>query len=133
MENMKNAETRQKARSFTDLIVWQEGHKMVLMVYQRTKSFPKEEIFGLTNQVRRAAVSVTSNIAEGFNRKSEKDKMHFYVMAQGSVAEIQNQLLVARDVGYMNKDDFSELTDRTVDIHKLLTGLIRAIAISSKQ
>ena len=130
---MKNAETRQKARSFTDLIVWQEGHKMVLMVYQRTKSFPKEEIFGLTNQVRRAAVSVTSNIAEGFNRKSEKDKMHFYVMAQGSVAEIQNQLLVARDVGYMNKDDFSELTDRTVDIHKLLTGLIRAIAISSKQ
>ena len=106
---------------------------MVLMVYQRTKSFPKEEIFGLTNQVRRAAVSVTSNIAEGFNRKSEKDKMHFYVMAQGSVAEIQNQLLVARDVGYMNKDDFSELADRTVDIHKLLTGLIRAIAISSKQ
>ena len=130
---MKNAETRQKARSFTDLIVWQEGHKMGLMVYQRTKSFPKEEIFGLTNQVRRAAVSVTSNIAEGFNRKSEKDKMHFYVMAQGSVAEIQNQLLVARDVGYMNKDDFSELADRTVDIHKLLTGLIRAIAISSKQ
>jgi len=96
-------EVKQKIQSFTDLVTWQEGHKLVLDIYKSTKSFPKEEMFGLTNQIRRAVVSITSNIAEGFNRKSIKDKTHFYVMAHGSVAEVQNQLLIARDVQYLEK------------------------------
>ncbi len=75
-----------KIRSFTDLVAWQEGHKLVLSVYILTKSFPQEELYSLTNQLRRAVVSITSNIAEGFNRKTLNDKSHFYIMAHGSVA-----------------------------------------------
>lgn len=118
---------KQSARSFTDLIVWQEGHALVLNIYAETKNFPREEIFGITNQLRRAVVSVTSNIAEGFNRKTEKDKLHFYTMAIGSVAEAQNQLLIVRDVGYLDQEKFSKLADQTITIHKLLTGLMKSI------
>ncbi|OIP58659.1 MAG: four helix bundle protein [Candidatus Moranbacteria bacterium CG_4_10_14_3_um_filter_44_15] len=123
-------EVKQKIQSFTDLVTWQEGHKLVLDIYKSTKSFPKEEMFGLTNQIRRAVVSITSNIAEGFNRKSIKDKTHFYVMAHGSVAEVQNQLLIARDVQYLEKSEFSQIANQTVLVHKLLTGLIKSLSRS---
>jgi four helix bundle protein len=123
-------EVKQKIQSFTDLIAWREGHKLVLDIYASTKVFPKEEMFGLTNQIRRAVVSITSNIAEGFNRKSTKDKTHFYVMAHGSVAEVQNQLLIARDVQYLNKTEFSRIANQTVLVHKLLTGLIKSLSRS---
>lgn len=76
-----------KIKSFTDLNVWKEGHKLVLQVYKLTKEFPKEELFGLTNQIRRAAVSITSNIAEGFSRHSYKEKLQFYSTALGSLTE----------------------------------------------
>lgn len=118
---------RPSARSFTDLIAWQEGHKLVLAIYAKTKDFPKEEIFGLVNQLRRAAVSITSNTAEGFNRKTEKDKLHFYTMAIGSVGEVQNQLLIARDVQYLKQENFSKLAEQSVTVHKLLTGLMKSI------
>jgi len=81
-----------KIRHFTDLRAWQEGHTLVLAVYKVTKDFPKEELFGLTNQIRRAVVSVTSNIAEGFTRYSSKEKNQFYFVCLGSLAEVQNQL-----------------------------------------
>jgi four helix bundle protein len=88
--------------------VWKEGHKLVVMIYKATKRFPKDELFGLTNQIRRAAVSITSNIAEGFSRNTFKDKTNFYAIALGSLTETQNQLLVARDVGYMDNNLFKE-------------------------
>lgn len=119
---------KQKIQSFTDLIVWQEGHKLVLAIYRTTKSFPKEELFGLTNQMRRAAASVTSNVAEGFNRKSLRDKTHFYIIAHGSVAEIQNQLLIARDVAYLSTSEFSRIAEQAILVHKLLTGLIKSVS-----
>ncbi|MBI4599730.1 four helix bundle protein [Candidatus Uhrbacteria bacterium] len=75
-------------RSFTDLKAWQEGHTLVLKIYKITQSFPKEEQFGLTNQLRRAAVSLTSNIAEGFGRGSYKEKAQFYSIALGSLTEV---------------------------------------------
>ncbi len=118
---------RSPARSFTDLEAWREGHKLVLSLYKATKGFPKEEIFALTSQIRRAAVSVTSNLAEGFNRKTAKDKMHFYSMALGSVAELQNQILIARDVGYIDKRTFYPLSEQSILVHKLVSGLIRSI------
>lgn len=121
---MKN---RSPARSFTDLEAWQEGHKLVLSLYKATNGFPKEEIFALTSQIRRAAVSVTSNLAEGFNRKTAKDKSHFYSMALGSVAELENQLLIARDVGYIDKQAFLPLSEQSILVHKLVSGLIRSI------
>lgn len=114
-----------KIRSFTDLFSWKEGHKLVLLVYSCTENFPNKEIFGLTNQMRRAAVSVTSNIAEGFSRKTTKEKLQFYSMAYGSLTELQNQLIIARDVKYLNKDVFKKVADQTVVVAKLLNGLKR--------
>jgi len=114
-----------KIRTFTDLYAWQEAHKLVLMIYRLTKNFPKEELFALTSQIRRAVVSITSNIAEGFSRQSYKDKVHFYYMAQGSTTEVQNQLLIARDIDYINQENFTELAHQSIIVHKLLNGLIK--------
>ncbi|NCO79940.1 four helix bundle protein [Candidatus Falkowbacteria bacterium CG_4_9_14_3_um_filter_38_19] len=114
-----------KIQSFTDLNAWKEGHKLVLMVYDITKKFPKEEIFGLVNQLRRAVVSITSNIAEGFSRQSYKEKIYFYSMSLGSITEIQNQLLVARDVKYINNDEFQKIAEQSIIVHKLVNGLIK--------
>src|SRR3989344_1808308 len=102
-----------KIESFKDLIAWQKGHELVLEIYKITKAFPKEEQFGLTNQLRRAAVSLTSNIAEGFSRRSYKEKSQFYSMALGSLTEVQNQLLIAEDIGYISKQNSSKLGEET--------------------
>ena len=115
-----------KIRSFTDLTAWKEGHTLVLQIYRITKLFPKEETFGLAIQLRRAAVSVTSNIAEGFSRKSRKEKQQFYRIALSSITEIQNQLLIARDVGYISQEIFAEIADHTISVSKMLSGLIKS-------
>ena len=113
-----------KIQSFTDLLVWQESHKLVLMIYQATKNFPKEELFGLTSQLRRAAVSITSNIAEGFSRQGYKEKLQFYYMALGSLTESQNQLLIAKDLNYLEQIEFNKIAKQTISVHKLLNGLV---------
>lgn len=112
-------------QSFTDLEVWKEGHKLVILLYRETESFPQKEVFALTNQMRRCVVSITSNIAEGFSRQSYKDKTQFYCIAQGSLTELQNQLLIARDVGFLSKERFKKLADQSVTVHKILSGLIK--------
>jgi len=114
-----------KIKTFTDLHAWQEAHKLVLIIYKITKEFPKEELFGLVSQMRRAAVSITSNIAEGFSRQFYKEKVQFYSMAQGSNTELQNQLLIAKDIGYIPQGKFSEIAEQSVKVHKLLNGLIK--------
>lgn len=113
-------------KSFTDLNAWKEGHKLVLAIYELTKFFPKEEVFGLISQMRRCAVSITSNIAEGFSRQSYKEKVQFYSMAQGSVTELQNQLIIARDVGFIMKDKFQEIALQSITVHKIINGLIKS-------
>ena len=118
--------TEIKIKSFTDLYVWKEAHKLVIMIYKVTKIFPKEEQFGLTNQIRRVAVSVTSNIAEGFSRNTFKDKTQFYSIALGSLTETQNQLLIARDIGYIENKIFQELGNQTVTVSKLCNGLLKS-------
>ncbi len=119
-----NQESR-KIKSFTDLNVWQEGHKLVLSIYKITKKFPREEQFGLSNQLQRAAISLTSNIAEGFSRNSYKEKLQFYSTALGSLTEIQNQLLIAKDIGYITRAEFDEIAEKTVLISKMANGLIK--------
>ncbi|MDO9399071.1 MAG: four helix bundle protein [bacterium] len=114
-----------KIKSFTDLNAWKEGHKLVIEIYQITKDFPKEELFGLTNQIKRAVVSITSNIAEGFSRQSFKEKAQFYSISRGSVTEIQNQLLIAKDIKYLTVDKFNKVAEQTVVVHKLINGLIK--------
>lgn len=118
-----------KIKSFTDLNAWKEGHKIVLDVYKFTKNFPIEEQFGLTNQMRRCAVSITSNIAEGFSRRSNKEKSQFFYMALGSVTELQNQLVIARDIRFLNKDEFQVLAEKTIFVSKLINGLIKSSKI----
>ena len=115
----------EKIKSFTDLNAWKEGHKLVLEIYKITQKFPKEEIFGLTNQIRRAVVSFTSNIAEGFSRNSYKEKVQFYSISLGSLTEVQNQLLIARDIGYIDKDEFNKIAEITVVANKITNGLIK--------
>lgn len=90
----------EKIRSFTDLKAWQEAHKLVLMIYKIIKDFPEGEKFGLISQMCRAVVSISSNIAEGFSRRSSKEKIQFYKISQGSITELQNQLLIAKDIKY---------------------------------
>jgi len=115
----------ERIRTFTNLHTWQEAHKLVLIIYKMTKEFPKEELFSLVSQMRRAVVSITSNIAEGFSRQSYKEKIQFYSMAQGSNTEIQSQLLIAKDIGYLTKEDFDKIAKQSVIVHKLLNGLIK--------
>lgn len=115
----------EKIRFFTDLDAWKEGHALVLKIYALTKAFPKEETFGLVSQMRRCAVSITSNIAEGFSRQSYREKVQFYSIALGSVTELQNQLMAAKDVGYIQSDEFAGLWSQTVKVHKITNGLIK--------
>jgi four helix bundle protein len=88
-------------KSFINLDAWKEGHKLVMAIYKITDCFPNKEMFGLTSQMRRCSVSITSNIAEGFTRNSYKEKIQFYFISLGSVTELQNQLIIARDIGYI--------------------------------
>lgn len=118
-------ENKKKIQSFTDLEVWQEAHKLILYVYKITKNFPKEEMFGLVSQMRRASVSITSNIAEGFSRFSFKEKAQFYSMAHGSLTELQNQLLIAKDVEHLNENEFTKLSQCAITVHKLLNAFIK--------
>ena len=113
-----------RIKSFTDLRVWQEAHKLVLLTYKITKEFSKEELFGLVGQMRRAVVSITSNIAEGFSRQSFKEKLRFYYMALGSLTELQNQLLIAKDLNYLNQKDFDKIVEQAINVHKLLNAFI---------
>lgn len=111
--------------SFRELIVWQKAHDLTLGIYRSTKDFPAHEQYGLTSQMRRASVSVGSNIAEGFGRISAKDKEHFYVMASASIRELQSQLSLATDLAYISKDIFDMLDADAEEVHRMLNGLLR--------
>jgi four helix bundle protein len=112
------------ARTFEDLIVWQKGHALVLEIYKVTADFPKEEIFGLTSQLRRAAVSITSNIVEGFNRNGHADKLKFYNYSRASLEEARYQLLLAKDLGFA---DTSPIIESAKEVQRLLSAYIRKI------
>jgi four helix bundle protein len=115
-----------KINNFTDLNAWKEGHKLVVHIYDVTKSFPQSETFGMTSQMRRCVVSITSNVAEGFSRKSSKEKRQFYSMSQGSLTELQNLLLVGRDVGYISENHLQSLFQESTVVQKIINGLIKS-------
>jgi four helix bundle protein len=118
-----------KIKSFTDLNAWKEAHELVVAVYKITKNYPKEEIFGLVNQMRRCAVSISSNLAEGFTRQSIKEKIQFYSISLGSLVELQNQLLISNDpnIGYIDNSSFNEIANQAVIVQKLIYGLKRSL------
>lgn len=113
-----------KIQDFTDLLVWKEGHELVLMIYNITNGFPKNERFGLVSQMRRCAVSITSNIAEGFGRRGYREKIQFYYISSGSLTELKNQMLIARDVKYLSEESFSDVMQQVNSAHKLLNLFI---------
>lgn len=116
---------KEKIKDFKDLNAWKEGHCVVVEIYKITKLFPNEEMFGMVSQMRRAAVSITSNIAEGFGRKGYKEKIQFYYLSQGSLIELKNQLIISRDIGYIKESVFSDINNRLNITHQILQGLIK--------
>ncbi len=112
------------SKTFQDVEVWQRAHKWVLAVYRLTEGFPKQEMFGLTSQLRRAAISVPANFAEGFKKVGIPDKLRFYNIAQGSLEECRYYLILANDLGY---GDTRELTGDLEIVSKMLEAYMRAI------
>lgn len=106
-------------KSFHDLRVWQKAHKLTLQVYALTQTFPAEEKFGLISQLRRAAISVASNIVEGFKRRA-KDSLHFYTISEASLEEVRYQMLLAHDLHYIVSDDFEKIDQQAILTAKML-------------
>jgi four helix bundle protein len=115
---------RAPAKTFQDLIVWQKAHQLVLGVYRLTTRFPKHELYGLTSQFRRAAISIPANIAEGFRKRGRADKGRFMNIGQGSLEECRYYLLLARDLGYC---DSSELLRQIDEVGRLLDAYTRSL------
>jgi four helix bundle protein len=111
------------AQSHKDLIVWQKSIALVTLVYELTKTFPKDELFGLTSQMRRAAVSIPSNIAEGRNRGTRKDFRQFILVAFGSANELETQLLIAENLGYASKDQLGPLNNLLSEVCRMLSSM----------
>lgn len=111
---------------FTNLIAWQKSHAFVRSIYEISKKFPQSEQFGLTSQLRRAASSITANIAEGYGRYHFKDKIRFYYLARGSNTESQNHIILAHDLGYITNEEFYDLKFKVWESYKILSGLISA-------
>jgi four helix bundle protein len=115
---------RQPSKDFRDLIVWQKAHQFVLLVYQYTELFPKNEIYGLISQIRRAAVSIAANIVEGFKKKTKPDKVRYFNIAQGSLEECRYYLILVKDLGY---GDISQLMGLIEEVSRLLEAYLSSI------
>ena len=115
---------RQPAKDFRDLIVWQKAHQFVLFIYRLSESFPKKELYGLTSQLRRAAVSIAANIVEGVKKKTKPDKVRYLNIAQGSLEESRYYLILAKDLGY---GDTAQIMDQLEEVSKLLEAYLSSI------
>lgn len=110
--------------SYKDLVVWKKAIRLVILTYEIVKVLPKDEMYALSSQIRRAAVSVPSNIAEGHNRNSDKEFCHFLRIARGSLAELETQLIIANELGYSDKDTISDVLEKCDEVSKMLNALI---------
>ena len=120
-------------RDYRDLIVWQRAMDLVELVYRTTGAFPKEKVYGLTSQIRRAAVSIPSNIAEGNGRNTTRDYLHFLSMAYGSTKEVETQTLIAERLCYIDSDHSTELVRLTAEIARLISGLVNSLSRKNPQ
>ena len=112
-------------KTHKDLNVWKESILLVTLIYEKTNSFPKDELFGLTSQIRRSAISIPSNISEGAARESNKEFIRFLFIAQGSVSELDTQLLIANNLDFLTNTDYAQIDERIISIRKMLAGLIK--------
>jgi four helix bundle protein len=114
-------------KDFKNLKVWSKAHQLTLQVYRVTRSFPKEELFGLVSQMRRSASSVGANIAEGVGRKSDGELTRFLLIARGSATELEYHLLLAHDLNFLQQDSFDELNHLSDEVQRMLTALIQQV------
>ena len=114
-------------RNHKDLIVWQKSMALVRRLYEVTRAFPQEELFGLTSQMRRAAVSISSNIAEGYGRIYDKERINFLSIALGSASELETQLIISNDLGFMNEADSAGLSSLNNEVILMLSSLIKGL------
>ena len=117
-------------KDFTQLKVWQKAHQFVLQVYRHTRSFPVEERFGLTAHLVKSAVSIPSNIAEGCGREGDREFARFLSIAAGSASETEYQILLAKDLGYLDHQAYQELADRVNEVKRMLRALIQRLSES---
>ena len=117
---------------FTQLAVWQRGHALTLAIYDATRSFPRDELFGLTSQLRRASVSVPCNIAEGSKRRHRPDYSRFLNIAEGSLAEVEALLMLAKDLGYLSQQAAAARLDEAHELARMLSGLRRRVDFTER-
>ncbi|MBR3759131.1 MAG: four helix bundle protein [Bacteroidaceae bacterium] len=113
--------------SFENIITWQKAHQFTSLVYRITQRFPEDEKFGLTSQFRRAAVSIGANVAEGYKKLSKADKLRFFNISEGSLAECQNYIILSKDLGFLDKDDYILLHESATEVGRLLTAYCNGI------
>lgn len=126
-EGVEVKAAKHPVRSYRDLIAWQRAHALALLVYRHTREFPAEERFGLTAQLRRSAVSIGSNVAEGYGRSGRTDYVRFLKVARGSVYELDSQWLLARDLGFPDAQRYDETKAVVDECERVLAGLIRSL------
>ena len=117
----------EKSTTFKDVLAWQKAHKFVLLTYKTTKQFPKEEVYGLTSQFKRAAISIAANIAEGYKKKGTKDKLRFFNISQGSLEECRYFILLSNDLNFINNQQEKELNESIEEASKLLNAYCKSI------
>lgn len=130
---MKFRAMERRINNFDDLPVWKSAHSFVLSVYSITKQLPKEELFGLTSQLRRAAVSVAANIVEGYKKWGVKDKLKFYNIAEGSADECRYYLILLKDLEYISHKEFQNLSNQIFSVTKQLSAYSKAIKKNYKK
>lgn len=112
---------------FRNLIAWQKAYSLALEVYKMTKRFPKDELYGLTSQIRRSAISISANIAEGYERQYRKEYIQFLMISKGSLGEVETYLMFAKDLGYIEENEYIKLEGQRQEVGKLLRGLIKSL------
>lgn len=120
-------------KDFRELKVWEKAHGLSLAVYKHTANFPKDELYGLTSQIRRACMSIPTNIAEGCGRGSDADFAHFLQIAMGSACETEYQLLLSRDLGYLSQENYSALQDCIEEVKRMISSLLKTLRTASRK
>jgi four helix bundle protein len=122
-----SAKQEMHMKDFKSLQVWEKAHALALDIYKSTASFPKEEMYGLTSQIRRASVSIPSNIAEGCGRDGDAELKRFLLISMGSASEVEYQLLLARDLNFMKADVYDQLNTKVIEIKRMLASFIKTL------
>jgi len=127
MFNFYYIKNKYKMSNFRSLLIWQKSMALVTKIYYSTSKFPKEEIFGLTSQIRRSSISIPSNIAEGSGRESDKDFLRFLNISVGSLFEMQTQLEIAKNITYLNEEEFNNLYEDSREVERMLVSFIKKL------